>query len=252
MPLPDELAKEFATFPTELRKLVEAELEAGNTVVAIEYGFPAAPCGASLKLAQAVATKRRKSVGAVKFYARNNSRYAGEFTTELRHFFVLEPPLPPEPEPDMDAIRKALEPKPDVLPPLAQTQITRAELLRGHAMEPAHVPKRALTSTETATSAKRLLHFRDHRPPHEIQFALERDLMTLFATALQNERLTMTAKAKVAGTPYDIELRFEAAMQLKNCYSLRVETSWANQVATNHEYYRKTADSWFRDRKSVV
>ncbi|WP_309714530.1 hypothetical protein [Armatimonas sp.] len=246
MPLPDELAKEFATFPTELRKLVEAELKAGNTVVAIEYGFPAAPCGASLKLAQAVATKRRKSVGEVKFYARNNSRYAGEFTTELRHFFVLEPPLPPEPEPDMDAIRKALEPKPDALTPLAQTQITRAELLRGHAREPAHVPKRALTSTETATRAKRLLHFRDHRPPHEIQFALERDLMTLFAAALQNERLTMTAKAKVAGTPYDIELRFEAAMQLTNCYSLRVETSWANQAATNHEYYRKTADSWFR------
>ena len=252
MTLPAEFAREFATFPPELRKLVEAELKAGNAVVAIEHGFPAAPCGASIKLAQAVKAERRKSVGGVKFYARNNSDYAGEFTTEPRHFFVLEPPLPPEPYPDMDAIRKASEGKPDALAQFAQTRATGsapkfiAALLHGRDTEPASPPKRALTSKETATGATRLLHFRDHRPPHEIQFALERDLMTLFTVAMKNERLTMTVKTKVVGAQYDIELRFEAAMLLKNCYSLRVETSWAKSAATHHDYYRKTAGSWFR------
>ncbi len=250
MSLPAEFAGEFATFPAELRKLVEAELKAGNSILAIEHGFPAAPCGASIKLAQAVNDKRRKSVGGVVFYARNNSDYAGEFTTEQRHFFVLEPPLPPEPYPDMDAIRKAAEGKPDALTQFAQTRTTgfAPALIAQLSDEPASVPKRALTSTETATSAKRLLHFQDPRPPPEIQFALERDLMTLFTVAMINERLTMTAKSNLVGALYEIELRFEAAMLLKNCYSLRVETSWAKSPATHHDYYRKTADSWFSYR----
>jgi hypothetical protein len=98
----------------------------------------------------------------------------------------------------------------------------------------------------TDTSVKHLLHFHDRRLPHEIQFALERDLMTLFAAALQDERLTMTARAKVVDADYDMTLRFEAALPLTNCYSLCVETSWANQAQVHHEYSRKTADSWFR------
>jgi hypothetical protein len=106
-------------------------------------------------------------------------------------------------------------------------------------------PKGALATVETATSAKRLLHFRDHRPPHEIQFALERDLMTLFAASMQNDRLILTANAKVVGARYDFELRFEAAMLTQHCYSLRVETSWGEAPATHHDYYRKTAGSWF-------
>jgi len=111
--------------------------------------------------------------------------------------------------------------------------------------QPASIPKGALAIVETAISAKRLLHFRDHRPPHEIQFALERDLMTLFAASIMNDRLTMTAKANVVGAQYDFELRFEAAMPHTNCYSLRVGTSWADAPATHHDYYRNTADSWF-------
>lgn len=190
----------------------------------------------------------------MRFYARNNSSYAGEFTTEQRHFFVLEPPLPPEPPPDMDAIRRSLEPKPDALAQLAQREARSGpELVRSMLQErvatentrPSSTPKGALTSVETATSAKRLLHFRDHRPPHAIQFALERDLMTLFATSMQNERLVMTASANVVGARYHFELRFEAAMPEGNCYSLSVETSWADAATTHHDYYRKTSDSWF-------
>ena len=251
MTTPDAFRQQLAEFPAPLRELVEAEINAGNSIVAIENGFPAAPCGASVKLAQAVKEERRRSAGEVVFYARNNASYAGEFTTEQRHFFVLEPPLPPEPVPDMDAIRKALEPKPDVLTALSQRQagsgvgIAHAREEGRRAAAKAGTPARALTTTETATSAKRLLHFRDHRPPHDIQFALERDLMTLFNTSMRNGRLVMTADATVVGARYHVELRFEAALPNTNCYSLGVETSWADAATTYHDYYRKTSDSWF-------
>ena len=109
MSIPAEFAKQFATFPECLRRLVEAELADGNAILEICGGFPAAPCGDCLKLARQVAACRRESAGGVKFYERNNSDYFGEFTDQDRHFFVLEPPNPPEPEPDMDAIREELE-----------------------------------------------------------------------------------------------------------------------------------------------
>lgn len=252
--IPDHFHQQFAEFPAPLRALIEAELEAGNTIVAIENGFPAAPCGASVKLAKAVQAERRRSTAEVSFYARNNASYAGEFTTAQRHFFVLEPPLPPEPAPDMDAIRKALEPKPDVLSQLAQRDARSGpELVRSMMQDhvaaeqvpPAGIPNGALSTTETATSAIRLLHFRDPRPPHEVQFALERDLMTLFTATMQHDRLTFTANAMVVGARYHIELRFEAALPHTHCYSLRVETSWTHAAATHHDYYRHTADSWF-------
>ncbi len=251
MMIPDRFRKQFTEFPASLRDLVEAELQAGNSIVAIENGFPAAPCGASVKLEKSVQEERRRSKGEVSFYARNNSSYAGEFTTEQRHFFVLEPPLPPEPPPDMDAIRKALEPKPDVLATLSQreagsgVEIGRALIEERMAAEKANARTRALSLIETSTSAKRLLHFNDHRPPHEVQFALERDLMTLFTATMKNGRLVMSADAKVVGTRYRFELRFEAAMPNTNCYSLCVETSWADAASTHHDYYRHTAGTWF-------
>ena len=260
MTIPDPYRQQLAEFPAPLLALVEAEIQAGNSITAIEHGFPAAPCGASVKLAKAVQDERRRSTDDVKFYARNNSSYAGEFTTEQRHFFVLEPPLPPEPYPDMDTIRRSLEPKPDALTQLAEREARSGpELYRSMMQErvaaentrPTPTPKGALTSVETTTSAKFLLHFNDHRPPHTIQFALERDLMTLFAISMENERLIMTASAKIVGARYDFTLHFEAAMPQHNCYSLCVETSWADAAATHHDYYRKTAGSrfehWTRD-----
>lgn len=111
MSIPAEFAKQFAAFPECLRKLVEAELADGNSIVEISGGFPAAPCGDCLKLAKPVAACRRESRDGVDFYERNSSDYFGEFTDEKRHFFVLEPPAPPEPEPDTDAIRAAIAAK---------------------------------------------------------------------------------------------------------------------------------------------
>ena len=111
MSIPAEFAKQFAAFPECLRKLVEAELADGNSIVEIFGGFPAAPCGDCLKLAKPIAACRRESRDGVDFYERNSSDYFGEFTHDKRHFFVLEPPVPAEPEPDMNAIRAAIEAK---------------------------------------------------------------------------------------------------------------------------------------------
>lgn len=103
-----------------------------------------------------------------------------------------------------------------------------------------------LTTVETTTGATWVLDFRDRRPPHEIQFALERDLMVLFTPAMDYGRLTLRAHAGLVGAAYAFELSFEAALPRRNCYSLRVQTSWDEQPRTNNDYYRKTSESWFR------
>lgn len=103
-----EYAQLLATFPEELQQLIEDEIKDGNTIHSIEFGFPAAPCGASVKLARQVKNERRVSTANLSFYARNNSQYYGEFTTSQRHFFVLEPPIHPEPTSDMDTIREEM------------------------------------------------------------------------------------------------------------------------------------------------
>ncbi|MEP7351886.1 MAG: hypothetical protein ABI824_01510 [Acidobacteriota bacterium] len=104
-------AKQVAAFPAVLRELIEGELEAGNSIVELSSTFPAPPAGAYVKLENPVSTRPRETAGGVDFYDRNSSSYSGEFTDEKRFYFVLEPPHPPEPEPDMDAIRAAIEEK---------------------------------------------------------------------------------------------------------------------------------------------
>lgn len=104
----DELSA-LAAFPPALRELVAAELAAGNEILEVSSTFPAPPAGAYAKLARAVTTRERASTPGVSFYERNSSSYSGEFADERRFYFVLEPPRPPEPEPDMNAIRAELE-----------------------------------------------------------------------------------------------------------------------------------------------
>ncbi len=254
MPIPSEFAKEFSSFPTALRELVEAELAAGNAIAAIEHGFPAAPCGASIKLAQAVKDERRKSGGGFAFYARNNSDHAGEFTTAERHFFVLEPPLRPEPEPDMDAIRKAHEPRPS---PLVQPAKRRpgAAVKNPSGQRSAYAGRsgtagetssgsRPFSNTETPTGWTRVLHFCDKRAPHEVQFALERDLMALFSMRMDGGQLRMNATAEVNGARYDCELQFVAALKRENHFMLRIVASWGD-LELHRDYFRKSSDGWF-------
>lgn len=138
MTVPAEFSREFAAFPAVLRELVEAELAAGNSITEITSGFPAPPAGACLKLAQNLTSRVRKSGGGIHFYERNNSSYLGEITDAKRHFFVLEPPGPPEPEPDMDAIRAERQ---------ARYAASMAELINTPCAPPQPTPREPWLST---------------------------------------------------------------------------------------------------------
>jgi len=104
-PFPAELAARLSGFPPALRALIEAEIAAGNEIVEVASCYPAPPAGLYVKLARPVTTRPRESGDGISFVDRGSSLCSGEFSDERRFHFVLEPPRPPEPEPDMDAIR---------------------------------------------------------------------------------------------------------------------------------------------------
>ena len=107
MTIPPEHVKDIESMPQKLRSLVEEELAAGNEIVEVGHSFPAAPVGCYVKLARTVSTRAHESSEGIQFCDRNTSIYSGEFSDPKRYFFVLEPPNPPPPEPDMNAIREA-------------------------------------------------------------------------------------------------------------------------------------------------
>jgi len=109
MTLAPEHRKDFEALPPVLRELLEAELAAGNTITEVSHSHPAPPVGACFMLARRVTTRPHASGDGLFFRERNSSLLSGEFTDAKRFFFVLEPPLPPAPEPDMNAIRAAME-----------------------------------------------------------------------------------------------------------------------------------------------
>lgn len=116
MKIPKEFLKDFEAFPAPLRALLDAELAAGNQIAEVGHGFPAPPVGAWIKLARPLGTRPRASGDGIDFYDRNGSNYSGEITDTKRFFFLLEPPHPPEPEPDMDAIRAAIQARQSAMP----------------------------------------------------------------------------------------------------------------------------------------
>lgn len=98
--------------PKPLLELLEAELKAGNRIVEVFHSHPAPPAGACFRLARKVTTRPRKTGRGLLFHEVNSSLYAGEFTDSRGFHFIIEPPGPPPPEPDMDAIRAAHAPRP--------------------------------------------------------------------------------------------------------------------------------------------
>jgi len=102
-PEPDDL-------PAPLRALLDAELAAGNSIAEVGSRFPAPPAGAYFKLTNPVTTRLRESSAGVTFRF-INSLNCNSFCDERQFYFILEPPLPPPPVPDMDAIREAHQPK---------------------------------------------------------------------------------------------------------------------------------------------
>ncbi len=111
-----EQERELSRFPEPLRALIHAELRAGNTIDELGHSHPAPPVGAYVRLGRPISTRPRESGQGLHFYERNGSLYAGEFTDAQRYFFVLEPPHPPSPALDMDAIRAAHAPSAREMP----------------------------------------------------------------------------------------------------------------------------------------
>ncbi len=243
-----ELKNELAKFPIVLRVLIETELAAGNSIIEVGHSFPAPPAGAYVKLANKVSTRARADGDGLSFKERCSSIISGEFTDAQRCYFVIEPPNLPPVEPDMSAIRKTYEPH------TAFSQIN-SRIIRSTALEreapPANEPNvewdssQALSIEESATGATRILHFRDKQPPHEVQFELERGMRTLFTPSMDDGKLCLRAKANVVGADYNFLLRFEAALPVRNCYSLRADVSWGELPSDHADYYRETSGSWF-------
>lgn len=260
MMITSEQEAELARFPPSLRFLVENELASGNVIIEIGHGFPSPPAGAYVKLAKKVSTRARADGDGLSFYERNSSIYSGEFTDTKRFYFVIEPPNPPPAELDMDAIRKSLEPRTNVSTSQPEACLTQrgAASLESNTVTPNEredTPAKrsdfdlnasqAFSIEESTTGATRVLHFRDKRPPHEVQFALERLIRTLFTPSMEEGMMCLRARANIVGADYGFLLRFEAALPEWNCYSLRAKALWGELPFAHAEYYRKTAGSWF-------
>ncbi len=88
-------------------------------------------------------------------------------------------------------------------------------------------------------------HFRDSRPPQEIQAHFEKTLMTVLRPGWLGAKLAYRTSAKIAGCIYAAELRFECALADGNCYTLLLDANWSSFAATHHDYFRKSTQSWF-------
>ncbi len=87
--------------------------------------------------------------------------------------------------------------------------------------------------------------FRDPRPPHEIKFHFEKLLMTLLQPGHDDWKLVLRGAARITGCVYSVELRFECPLPTENCYTFRVDASWAHFAATYNDYFRGSSQSWF-------
>jgi hypothetical protein len=122
--IPPEFRRDADQLPPLLRALLEAELAAGNSIAEVGHSFPAPPAGACFKLAAPVTTRPHESEGGLTYRAVNSSLYSGFFGDERGFHFIVEPPLPPPPEPDMEAIRAAHAPEPS--PPAFERDLNTA------------------------------------------------------------------------------------------------------------------------------
>lgn len=133
---------------------------------------------------------------------------------------------------------------PRITPPPGPLQVQTAKTL--HTMSPPDLKAspQPLLESSGPNGATWLLHFRDTRPPHKIQFALERTLMALLRPSIEQGKLVSRTKAKIAGAQYSFLLRYEASLPGDNCYSLCVEVSWVDLPPRPDDYYRKISASW--------
>jgi hypothetical protein len=83
--------------PAALQALMESELQVGNSIVWVDYGFPAPPAGFCIRLEKPVTTQAE--FGEALVY-REWPNWRGErgYTDSQGIFYVLDPPEPPEAE----------------------------------------------------------------------------------------------------------------------------------------------------------
>jgi hypothetical protein len=173
MTIPARFRKDADALPARLRALLDAELAAGNEIKEVGHSHPAPPIGATFMLARAVSTRRRATGAGLKFRAVNSSLYSGEFTDLDGNYFILEPPGPPPPEPDMDAIRAhplSVAPQRETLKKDENTPLARFERSMVMDYEKWHDgigydldALRALSPEERATIERRLAGSHDWR-----------------------------------------------------------------------------------------
>lgn len=96
-----------------------------------------------------------------------------------------------------------------------------------------------------STSATRDIEFLDPRPPQEIQFDLERDLMVRLRGAQSGGHLAFMGTFKVNGAKAQVFLEFMAALRQTNAYLLRISLTWADLPGEQHAYHRQAAEGWF-------
>lgn len=91
----------WADLPPPLLGLLEAERAAGNRVAAVEYGFPAPPAGFCVQLERPVSTRPDQAEDGLEYRQWPNWKGAHGYTDAKGHHFLLNPPLPPPPDPVM-------------------------------------------------------------------------------------------------------------------------------------------------------
>jgi len=93
----------------------------------------------------------------------------------------------------------------------------------------------------------RQVYFHDPRPPHHVQFEIERRLMMLLEPVAGEPLLTLQGARKMGRDTYTIRLRFEADLPSGSyAYSLRMETPSDDKSAQGW------FDFWARDYQPVA
>ncbi len=255
--------EQLARFPAYLQALIEAELAAGNSIVALDHCFPAPPAGACVRLSKRVSTQDRASKGELHFFERNSSSYSGEFCDPNRFFFIVEPPDPPPAEVDMDAIRNALNRSSEASVAddgrKSNDAVVDSEVDVGasKSQEPLEARQSQRRSTmqlsvdrtlfeETGDRLRRWLYFRDDRPPTCVQELLERKVMVVFQPSVADGQLQFNAVANYSSAEFHFRLCLEAAEVEEYCYALFVEISLDGSSEENRKSIKSTSASWFK------
>ena len=108
MSVPQDGNAIIAQLPVELRELVLAELAAGNSIAEVSGASGEHATSLCVHLAKRVTTRPRVSTRAILYIGRERVRQASEFRSRDGGYSVMEPPIAPAQEADMDAIRAEL------------------------------------------------------------------------------------------------------------------------------------------------